>query len=251
MRCPAKFQSSYFISALTALLLIIPCLAFADNDADKSKRENSLQPGSWSLHFQLEEELSIEPFDGLIVALKRHMSRHSAIRIGFDLDLDFADGEYARNRLYADTVWSTLDRAYERNAQQIELDFMYLNYPNPGALVNFFWGVGPLVMFSRMKSKDNNYSIQQAATSVQSSDMLSRTWSGGGRGLVGVEWFVTKAISFHGEYSASFRYIHTTRESTRTREATGAPTSVDKDEGTDKEWDFEGVHVIVGISLYF
>jgi hypothetical protein len=248
MRC---FYKSCVYILFTALLLSIPCWSVAGDDGGESKKENSLQPGSWSLQFQLEEELSIEPFDGLIVAVKRHFSRHSAIRIGFDLDIEFSDNDTQRNRLYADTVWSTTDYTYESDSQQIEMDVMYLMYPNPDGLINFFWGAGPLIMYSRSKSENNNDYVQLGAAAVESSENWRRTWSAGGRGLVGAEWFVTKAISFHAEYRASFRYIHTKFESTRIRERTGEPKSVDKDEGTDKKWDFDGVHVIVGISLYF
>ena len=75
--------------------------------------------------------------------------------------------------------------------------------------------------------------------------------SAGGRGLVGVEWFVTKAISFHGEYRASFRYIHSKHKFNRIQERPGNPAVIDTSEGTDEKWDFDGVHVIMGVSLYF
>jgi hypothetical protein len=227
-------------------------LTFADNAGEKSKKKNSLQPGSWALQFQLEQEFSLEPFDNLILAMKKHTSRHSAFRFGFDLDLEFAEDDDQESRVYADTIWSAVNTTFDRNLQRLELDFMYLNYPNPDALVNFFWGAGPLVMLSRSEiNTERSYDWADGRSEIQLMENWSRSWSVGGRGLVGAEWFVTKAISFHAEYRISLRYINSRHENTNIRERLDGPNSVDTNEGTDEKWDLDAEQVILGVNLYF
>lgn len=249
MRYTAIIHTRYFLIALIALSMLIPCLAFSDDSGDESKKENSLQPGSWSIQFQLEEELSLEPFDGLIIAMKRHFSKHTALRIGFDLDLEFADDEDQEKIFSGDSLIGTRNSAFDRNMQRLDVDFLYLKYPNPEATINFFWGIGPLIMFSRNKSE--RVSINAVIEDESTTESWTRIWAAGGRGLIGVEWFVAEGISFHGEYRASFSYWHTKNENTSINQHGDYPVRRETRESTDKKWNFDGAHVVAGVSLYF
>ena len=71
MRYLTKTRNRNFFMVILALLLVIPGLTYADTGGE-TKKENSLQPGSWALQFQLEQEFSLEPFDNLILAMKKH-----------------------------------------------------------------------------------------------------------------------------------------------------------------------------------
>jgi len=251
MRSTAFSRSLYPVSVFAALLLLIPCLVFADDGGDASQRENSLQPGSWALQFQIEDQFSIKALNGFMVALKRHLSKNTALRIGFDLILDFNDRDVEQDGFRADTLYLVDDIAYDQNMQYIELDFLYVKYPNPDASINLFWGAGPLAGFTRQKIEDVRNVEYEGNPSIRTDEQYSRSWSAGARGLVGAEWFATRTISFHAEYRASFRFQHTKiKHSTVNDQRVGLDTKSETEE-IRKNWRFEGTNVLVGVSLYF
>jgi opacity protein-like surface antigen len=84
---------------------------------------------------------------------------------------------------------------------------------------------------------------------TENRNQFSRTWKIGALGVAGVEWFATKGVSFHAEYRSSLRYGKTKQESLTDRPSD--PSYYRKDESTTSSWDFQGVAVTFGVSLYF
>jgi hypothetical protein len=188
----------------------------------------------------------------MIISLKRHTSRNSAFRLGLNLDLVFSDKEDEDVSIRADTVYFTRTTSDERNSQGVELDLCYMYYSNPDAQVNVFFGGGPLVSFARARSERSYFtSVPGGDSEINTTESWSRSWSVGGRGLAGVEWFATKGISFHAEYRATLRYGRTRSEHSTRRVNVDDEVSGSVYESEDRDWRFDGVDVILGLSVYF
>ena len=236
--------------ALTIMAIVVTLLLVKTADAqdeEEKSRKNSLEPGAWAIQFQIEDDIGLKPFNGMIISLKRHFSSHSAFRLGFNLDLRYDDSDRDNTTTRADSLIYTNYDNYKSNSESIQLDLMYMNYPNPGAAVNFFWGVGPLVRFSRSNAESESRRSYQDETAFWYREDKARSWRVGALGAAGVEWFATKGISFHAEYRATASYGKGKSESFRL-EPDGDTSSIT---GNSESADFDGVNVILGLSVYF
>lgn len=208
--------------AALAVLTLVP--------GARAQRANSLEAGAWALEFSVEGQfISVSSLGGGL-AVKRLSSPKSALRLNVgvyavDQNRDITDGQR---------------RTGDDSGTELNASALYQRYIDPDAEANFFWGIGPAV--------DYGHSSQ---TDVQA-DTLSYSykndrWGVGLDGLMGVEWFATRVISFHAEYIAGFRYSSTTS----TRERTiGSVT--DKDEQTSDGWSFAANGAArFGLSVYF
>ncbi|MCK4329861.1 hypothetical protein KAX02_08460 [candidate division WOR-3 bacterium] len=220
-----------------------------ENVVEKSPRDNSLHAGSWSFQFQLEDDIGLKPFNSMIISFKRHTSRHSAFRVGLDLDIDFDDSDYDTRIEESDTNITIGEERVDKNSQRIELDLEYLNYPNAGSNINMFWGVGPLISYSRSRQERERIYSYDSGVSITTGDRYSSSWSLGVLGMAGVEWFATRSISFHAEYRASAAYYRSKIEQVDV-DYNDQIRRIEAETFRDG-WDFHGVKVIMGISLYF
>ena len=213
------FLSEKLKSMLCLLLVIfaVSGAAVAD-EADSIRtsltRENALHPGMYSFIFQIDEQFTLRPFNGMGIALKRHSSRKSAFRIGFGLGMDRDEDESSR---WAEREDSLLSRRYDTrntNSYNVKLELLYMMYPWPDSYVNFYWGTGPLASFSWGDTERKSgivYSDDGARESLSKSDY--RIWSAGAKGVAGVEWFANRRISFQLEYQAELYYQSRSSES--------------------------------------
>ncbi|UCF06517.1 MAG: hypothetical protein JSV33_05690 [bacterium] len=241
--------------SLVSLIFFIVFLSFlcssvfAGESGKENVRENSLHPGSWSLQFQIEDDLVLKKFGGMIISVKRHLSRHSAFRVGLDLDIEFDDETREDITEVADTIASRREITAEASRQTVQLDFLYMNYPRPDANINLFWGAGPLFKIQRSKKKTQNILVSGGPPGDTKMYSYLLSWSIGVLGIGGVEWFATKNISFHAEYRASL--VYTNGEIDNSRTTYGTDVRKQRDIRDYDEWRFDGLSVIMGISVYF
>lgn len=244
-----RMYAAIIIGVVFTAFLSTELLAESEN-REMNKRDNSLYPGSWSIQFQIEDDIGLKPFNGMIISVKRHVSKQSAFRISFNLDIDFDDDDSESQHTYSDSTVYAKVRTTDYNAQRIEVNFAYLNYPRPDSNINLFWGAGPFVRYSR--SRRETEEIRTTPPSYRqttiNTDYLN-SWGIGILGLAGVEWFATKNISFHAEYRASAVYSRSKRENAHN--ILQETKIVDTSETASYGWDLHGVSVILGISLYF
>jgi opacity protein-like surface antigen len=248
MRTPIRIALAIQLLALPFCL--VPPLASAGTEAEgQGARANSLEACSWSMQFGITDEIGLKPFGGMSISLKRHTSPRSAYRLGVNLGLDFDDTESDLVDVRADTVNYDSGDNRNANAQLVQVDLLYMRYPNPEANLTLFVGAGPLFRYSRSETeRDRSYTSQGSAIR-EISDQWSRSWKVGVLGAGGVEWFATKVISFHAEYRASLSYGGSKTKS-EVRRPTD-PTYYRKSGGSGTSWDFHGVAVTFGVSLYF
>ena len=229
-----------------ALILAIPNPGYSQND-DNDDRSHSLKPGEWALQFQITDDFGLKPFNGMSMSVKRHISSKSAFRLGVNADLRYTDSDEEEFRALDDTISYDKLETISDNSLSLQFDLLYLNYPNAGADLNWYWGVGPLVRISRA-NREMTYSItSQSETQKTSNTIETDSWRIGVLGVLGVEWFATEGISFHAEYRAYGAY-----------ESAGRETCVETQDGVirtdtseDDSWIFDGGQTIFGVSLYF
>jgi len=191
-------------------------------------RENSIEPGSWSIQFRIDENFQLTNFSGSAISVKRHWSEKRAVRAGMSFGANVRDYESDYTR--PDTMYTT---TYEMNRESVSASAHYLFYPAPGKDVLLYLGAGPEFSYSRDK---------KTYTSSGRYDN-SKRWSAGLTSVVGVEWFATRAISFLAEYTGGLNYASTTHT---TRSESGNKT----DRHTDSISASSG-GVRFGLSAYF
>ena len=222
----------------------------ADSLRVDKPRDNALHPGMWALMFQIDEDIVPKPFEGLGIALKRHWSRKTALRLGFDIGLSVDEADLESKRSVDDTLQNELNDFNKTNGQSVAVELLYMMYPWPDSYVNFFWGLGPVISFSRSDRKREGDTVHYDSGSSQlyRSYYYHRSWSAGLKGAVGVEWFATRRISFHMEYQSTLTYQsrYTERE-----EINDYYSSEEFRKITSGYWSLQTGTVVVGLSMYF
>ncbi|MCK4549376.1 MAG: outer membrane beta-barrel protein [Candidatus Krumholzibacteria bacterium] len=228
----------------------VPTVSYA-SDADSARvdelRENALHPGMWALMFQIDEDIVPRPFDGMSVAAKYHMSRKTALRLGLSFGFSSNDNTVDDRTIEDDTIRWDGSNTSTGNSQSLLLEALYVRYPWPDSYINAFWGVGPYASFSRSESESESHNIGYS----RYQDRYSRHYAVGLKGVLGVEWFASKRISFHAEYQAVIRYRWGFSE--RTTSHVDTEGSLDERYGKAETdyWSFYGDKVLFGVSMYF
>ena len=210
----------------TASTLVILFLTSA-RGVSAQDRENSLRGGAWAIQFAITGDFTLGEFAGG-VSLKRQFSSKSAVRIGLEGRGATSTQEFSDSPFQA-----------EVNGYGVTFASFYQRYINPSAEANFYWGVGPLVGYDRTTRESRDDSVK--VTSEDTSTAL------GLAGIVGIEWFATRVISFHAEYDATATFRR--EEEVNRLERTGFPT--DEESRTREVWGFNSSNVRFGLSVYF
>ena len=240
------------VVCLGLIMSAAPIASVAD-EADSIRagltRENALHPGMYSFIFQIDEQFTLRPFNGMGIALKRHSSRKSAFRLGFGLDMNRYNDEDTHWWEEDDTISSENFRTRETNSYNVRLELLYVMYPWPDSYVNFYWGTGPLVQFSWANREGRSGYLDSESNVHESWEKYnSRSWIAGAKGVVGVEWFANRRISFQMEYQAELYYQSSRSE--REESFNTSPT-VKYYETTASRVVFDAGTVIFGVSMYF
>lgn len=238
------------------IALILVCFlagaAYAGTpEGNADGRRNSLVPGAWAIQFQIEDDIGLKPFNGMSVSLKRHFTSRSAVRLGATLTLEFDNSDEDYTAIQADTVSFSSSREFDTSAQGVRINLLYLRYPTPGKNVNLFWGAGPVVRYSRSEQNRKDTASSSGNERVDVATYDADLWGVGGMGTLGIEWFATKDVSFHAEYFVTLQYVsqdaNLSSESWPGNQPPRKTTSSSSSDG----WDFDGVNVTLGISIYF
>lgn len=239
---PTQFTNLFNIILLVIFMSLVAPNANAQNDEQK----NSLKEDIWALQFQIGDNFSLKAFQGFAIAAKKHFYNTSALRVGIGLKISAREEDKVTRMLPADTTRQTEN--LNSDVQSIDISIQYLFYPNPDADINVFFGAGPLLRYTSNKIENEriyNYSsiTEKFKTVFESHDLAI-----GASVLLGVEWFVSKNISFSGEYALSFEYY--TAQMTQTQSSL---LSTYKNETKNNINDFKVYPLLVklGLSVYF
>lgn len=214
---------------LTLIVLALPSLSSAASaDSTHSGRANSLRGGVWALQFAITDFVSLDEFDGG-VSLKRHFSDRSALRLGVD---GGAGSSSSESELY-------YEQEADNDSYRVRVSAIYQRYINPTAEANFYWGVGAIVGYQS--------SSREAVADSSSRYNEASTTDVGAQAIAGIEWFATRVISLHAEYSGAVFYSK--REATDEQRRTGYQTITYKEESDGWSTGLGGVRF--GLSVYF
>ena len=254
---PHTYNHRHTLTIVVSLLILCSGNLQSQTDEHQSTLpKNSLEKGAWALQFQIGNSFTLRAFQGATISAKRHYSENSAIRLGTSISLAASDGDYTGTTTQADTILGSNSGAASDDYQSIQVTAQYLYYPNPQALVNVFFGAGPLIQYSRSHGNGNRlWSSSGGYETADSGTSDAKSWAIGANAVAGVEWFATKSLSFHAEYGLSIQYISTKRTNSGTTKIDSPPAAPYyrgfNDESFRKGWQFDGTAVRFGLSVYF
>jgi outer membrane protein W len=183
-----------------------------------SCEQNSLKPGMWALQYTVGYDLSLQSWAQGQLCAKKQVSNNSAIRAVIGLRTKIEDGNYS----------------YRYHGYGIDISGLYQYYSNPFSLLKFYYGVGPILSYSWTKEENPSSSYQKLYKNNSVSCGIS--------GILGVEWFVNKSISFLAESSSSAKYSWYRNEYI---------DNSGERKNTRKSFSISDVGSRLGISLYF
>lgn len=228
---------------LLCTLLAASVLAQEGEEA-RNNRNNSLTKGAWAFQFEIVGDLfnlDLRNLFGSTLALKRHTSDGSALRIGLGLGFNLSDQDRTSER-DGDTV---IQSDYDRNSQSVNIVIQKIIYPAPTADVNFFYGLGPKASFSHEKTTEE----RQSPTRKSTRETFS--WSVGVSGVLGVEWFPTRSISLLAEYGSDLQYKWQKRTNKQLGTFSYDTTVLYVHEEKSKSFSLGTSSVKIGLSVYF
>ena len=193
---------------------------------------NSLQKHSWSMQFAVGSNFTLQSFDGLMLSLKYHFTKKSAVRFGIGFSGNSQNGTESNTQGAVDI---------KNNYQNIYFYSNYILYPSPGSKVNFYIGAGPRASYSHSLDEF----LSSSTNTIYSDEYTS--WATGLQLICGAEWFAVNWLSLFGEYLAYGTYGKTERK------------SYDYDyygnhirtKSNSNDWIFNGSTARLGLSVYF
>lgn len=230
--------------AVPFLCMLLAASALAqESEEARNNRNNSLTEGAWAFQFEIVGDLfnlDLRNLYGTTLAVKKHTSNSSALRIGLGLGFNLSDQDRTSEQ-DGETV-NQLD--IDRNSQSVNIVIQKIFYPAPTADVNLFYGLGPKVGFSHEKNT-NEY---QSPTRVIKHEEYS--WSVGVSGVLGVEWFPTRSISLLAEYGSNLQYSWQ-KQTSKHLLPDYNDTDLSVSEVKTKSFSIGTSSVKVGLSVYF
>jgi len=108
------------------------------------------------------------------------------LRLGFDIDLSVNEDDAESWQSLDDTLRNERDDNSRTSGQSVAVELLYVMYPWPDSYINFFWGLGPVVSFSRSKQeRESDYVYFDSGSTLLNQSYYSRSWSAGLKGAVG------------------------------------------------------------------
>jgi hypothetical protein len=209
-------RNNYFMQglflAIVILLFVCPQTYAQEKKKKKRVKSNYLMRGSWSLQFRIEKDFTLGSFEGALISAKRHLSSNTAVRFGIGLNGSFENNElYDYRENFDSSGMEIIEYNRDGNTEHLDLSFVsqLLFYTNIKSEVNFYFGVGPKIIYSR-STNEYDYDRKLEEPSIRGKydeyNSYSRSWGFGLLGSWGVEWFATRKISFICEYGAGMEY---------------------------------------------
>lgn len=187
---------------LTLLLAAAPA---AQTDPDD---DTPLEPGAHALLFQAGPDLTLGPFGGSTISVKRHQTETQARRLSLTIALSAEAGGGDFNT-GSDEVGTS------ENSQFVGLglNLLSLRYRRSRTPVYLYRGVGPSGSLTVQRRKVD---VDAEEGQIGPRDQVSAFYRAefGVTGAVGVEWVVTGPLSVLGEYATSLEGTYTRRTNT-------------------------------------
>ena len=238
---------------------IIVC--FSSRAQTQSSDSTSLKEGIWALQFGIAGNFTLTSFQGSTIGAKYQLSDKNAIRGGITISGSTGDGTSSNSGSISDSSYGTVPGSSSTKSATISLVIQYLWYMNPNGHVHFYTGLGPFISYSYSKySSDSPYlntvyndGSYEGYWEHQFSASNSTQWGVGGSGVVGVEWFASRWLSLHADYSEGIQYRWGSNSSSQGNSPSTAPNylySNTDSSGKSKGWALSNGGVAFGLNIY-
>ncbi|MCX6830448.1 MAG: hypothetical protein NT002_14370 [candidate division Zixibacteria bacterium] len=233
---------------MAALVLVLCPLSNAQQEPTKKARPNSLQKGAWSLQFELDNDFRPRTFEGSILNIKRHYSERTAVRLGVSITVNVGDQETVTNSASANQLDEQHFYDVDFNHSSYDLMLQYLYYPVRRSEVHLFLGLGPHLGFTHNKEDAVVRDRVRLISTRREFRSRSSSWTLGGMGVIGVEWFLWHNVSFLAEYGILLDYQWENWKDNERIYPDGRMTAQTRDRHS---FNVRGRPVKFGMSVYF
>jgi hypothetical protein len=204
-------------------------------DSAKCVRANSLEPGAWALQFRLPTSLTLGAFREAAIAVKRHWSSSSAVRMGMDVGVNSSRTKEENRDISLDSSYSEVDQI--SNQFSVAVLSQYLYYFRNAAALNLYGAAGVRLKYDNWSDEEEDTESNQKATALSFGPLFG----------FGVEWFATHRISFSAEYDVAVSY----EWSKTTRVLDPAHREPRSNVATTRSLDVQLEYAKLGLSVYF
>ncbi|MEO8446943.1 MAG: hypothetical protein ABI528_05575 [bacterium] len=156
-------------------------LSLNDHKDRKHREKNSLKKGMWSVQFAISENFTLSSFDGAAISVKRHFSKHIALRLEFD-------GSYYKDE-------DDQSRFYNEG-KSVGFNLILMYYLHTREKFSAYGYLGGNYNYNSLLSMEN----------LNGTESLRRTVSGGSVIGAGAEYFIFRKFSLFAEYSYRFNF---------------------------------------------
>jgi hypothetical protein len=226
-----------FVLNTLVVLLAVVCLAAGNAMA----QTEYLKGGTKALQFQIQRDFMLSSFDGSTISLKKQSSSDRAWRVGLTVD---ASG-YSNDQSNESTSGTTSSLDEDVNTQNFRLSLQKVFYTHAANRAFAYFGLGPVGSFSRSK---RDRTLTSPVGSISENEDLTRNWSVGLGGSIGVEWFAARNISLLAEYNNSAT-IAWRKQKSESRDLNSGVTSTQEADRTTYSLNDDGVRF--GLAVYF
>ncbi len=216
--------SSIFI----IIFLILFSSAFSQEDINNSMKFSK------ALQFQIDENFTLKDFQGALISFKKHLGNSRALRVGLSTGFQLNTGECHPE--------STSSEVRKTDCHNFSLGIysQYLFYSKSNSSIQFFWGAGPTIGYSRRKSDIEHIRFNNI---INKEGHVEYHIQGGLSGVMGVEWLFRENMSLSAEYGMYFSYNYSKLKIT--------PDDEFKIENINKSLKLGSNSIKFGLSIYF
>ncbi len=238
-------MKTLFSCSLSFLLFLITI----GNQNVFAQETDSVEYGKWAIQFQIGENFSLKPFNGMGLAGMYRITNTSALRVSIRLNSRFGDDESEQENLSIIRDEFYAEQKYEDYGINIITE--YLAYHSFINNVSLFYGLGPLFQYSNIDTRSQ--SIRQTGEQITKSNGRREGFrlSAGLSGVCGVEWFVLKNLSLTGEYNLSTGYERYIFKNTFTDTYDSGEIFERKSESAGSAFTIYSGSVKLGLAIYF
>ena len=238
-----KSHKSFLIIVLSLILLTSMQL-----NAQTEEKDNSLEAGKWALQFQINNNFTLSSFQGAIISAKYHLTDSKAIRFGVGGNYTFRENNAGNLQ---DDTYSYSGQESDTKNYSISISTQFLSYIIPDKEVLLFWGVGPMVQYSKSTQNQTNQSNISSVSTETNDTNNSHAWDFGASAVLGVEWFAAKSFSLHAEYGVSLLYNWGESIYSYSNKNSQNPEISGTSSQNQRNWFFNANSVRFGLSVYF
>ena len=183
--------------ALTSLLSGT-CAACDEGWAERGDFE-----GQQAVQFTVDDNFTLESFQGQMFSYQRFLSDTRAIRVAAGLFLDRDDRDMEEELSGGDYVGSA-DVTYWKYEGTLKIQMLFYRGAGP---VRFFYGAGPKFSISDYHNEYVDFFTSGGDLEYRIRTDDTDEWSFGLQAMAGVEWFINDMFALHAEYGVSGMYV--------------------------------------------